>query len=82
MMLDAIIGHFVSLFGILAGGVAAVFVPWILRIAAGIDAVVGMVVSGFSRGSIGRRKQESRSVGAGVDSLADRLMKAKPEPAH
>ena len=69
MILDAIIGLFGSLFGLLVEGAAAVFVPLINLIAAGIEAVVGIVVSGFSLGRIERKKGESKSPASVVGGI-------------
>ena len=56
MILDAIIGLFGSLFAALFEGLAAAIVPLINLIAAGIEAVVGLFVSGFSLGRVQRKK--------------------------
>ena len=61
MILDAIIGLFASLFGFIAEGVAMAFVPLINLIAAGIEAVIGIFVSGFSLGRIERPTSYSPS---------------------
>lgn len=61
MILDAIIGLFVSLFGALAAGAAAVFVPLVNVCAVVVEAVVGIFVSGFSLGRIGRSKGDGKS---------------------
>ena len=61
MILDAIIALFASLFGFIAEGVGMAFVPLINLIAAGIETVIGIFVSGFSLGRIERRKGEPKS---------------------
>lgn len=61
MILDAIIGLFAALFGSITEGVAMALVPLINLIAAGIEAVIGVFVSGFSLGRIERRKGERKS---------------------
>lgn len=47
MILDAIIGLFVAIFESLTIGISAVFVPLFNLVAAGIELVVGLFVSGF-----------------------------------
>jgi len=69
MILDVIIGFFVSLFGSLAEGVAIAFVPLINLIAVGIEAVVGIFVSGFSLGRIERKKAGSRSTASAIGGV-------------
>jgi hypothetical protein len=70
VILDAIIGLFVSAFGLLAEGLAFVFGPLLNLIAAGAEAIIGLFVSGFSVGRIQRKKRETKSaasiVGAAV----------------
>lgn len=61
MILDAIIGLFVSLFEVLIGGAAIVFVPVINLILAGVEALVSLFVSGFTLGRIERKKGKKRS---------------------
>jgi uncharacterized membrane protein len=64
MILDAIIGLFAPLFGFIVEGVAMAFVPLINLIAAGIEAVVGIFVSGFRLGRIERKKGERKPASA------------------
>jgi hypothetical protein len=66
MILDAIIGLFGSLFSFLVGGIAATFVPLINLIAAGIEAVVGIFVSGFNLGRVQRKKRDQATTGSAV----------------
>ena len=61
MILDAIIGLFVSLLTPLAEGVMIVFVPLVNLIASGIEAVVGVFVSGFSVGRIERKEHQQQT---------------------
>ncbi len=56
MILDSIIGFFASVLGFLGAGIAMAFVPLINLIAAGIEAVAGIFVTGFSLRRIERRK--------------------------
>lgn len=74
MILDAIIGLFASLFGFLADGVAMAFVPLINLIAAGIEAVIGIFVSGFSLGRIERKKGEPKSKASAIGGLVTLLV--------
>ena len=74
MILDAIIGLFGSLFGFLAEGVAMAFVPLINLIAAGIEAVIGIFVSGFSLGRIERKKGGSQSKASVIGGIVTLLM--------
>lgn len=74
MILDAIIGLFVSLFGFLAAGVAMAFVPLINLLAAGIEAVVGIFVSGFSLGRIERKKRDSKSPASAIGGIVTLLL--------
>ncbi len=74
MILDAIIGLFASLFGFLAEGVAIVFVPLINLIAAGIEAVVGIFVSGFRLGRIERKKRKPQSTASAVGGVLTLLI--------
>ena len=74
MILDAIIGLFASLFGFIAEGVAMAFVPLINLIAAGIEAVIGIFVSGFSLGRIERKKGERKSTASAVGGIMTLLI--------
>ncbi len=74
MILDAIIGLFASLFGFIAEGVAVAFVPLINLIVAGIEAVIGIFVSGFSLGRIERKRGERRSTASAVGSIMTLLI--------
>ena len=74
MILDAIIGLFASLFGFLAEGVAMAFVPLINLIAAGIEAVIGIFVSGFSLGRIERGKGDSKSSASAIGGIVTLLI--------
>jgi len=74
MILDAIIGLFASLFGFIAEGVAMAFVPLINLIAAGIEAVIGIFVSGFSLGRIERKKSERKSTASAVGGIMTLLI--------
>ena len=74
MILDAIIGLFASLFGFIAEGVAMAFVPLINLIAAGIEAVIGIFVSGFSLGRIERKRGERRSTASAVGGIMTLLI--------
>jgi len=69
MILDAIIALFVSLFGTIAAGVSFVFVPLINLLAACIEAVVRIFVSGFSLGRIERKERKSKSRASTVGSV-------------
>ena len=60
MILDAIIALFGSLFAAVGGGIAAVFVPLINGIAAGVEALVRIFVSGFSLGRVERNKGKQK----------------------
>jgi len=74
MILDAIIGLFASLFGFIAEGVAMVFVLLINLIAAGIEAVIGIFVSGFSLGRIERKKGNRKSTASAVGGVMTLLV--------
>ena len=74
MILDAIIGLFAPLFALLAEGAAIVFVPIINLIVAGIEAVVGIFVSGFTLGRIERKKGDSRSTVSAIAGVVMLLM--------
>jgi hypothetical protein len=69
MILDAIIGLFGSLFGLLVECIAAAFVPLVNLIAAGIEAVVGILVSGFSLGRVQRKKRDRATTGSAVGGI-------------
>lgn len=69
MILDAIIGLFVSLFGFLAEGLAMVFVPLLNLIAAGLEAVIGIFVSGFSLGRMERKKGAVKSRASAIGGI-------------
>ena len=69
MILDAIIALFASLFGVVAEGVSLAFVPLINLVAAGIEAVIGIFVSGFSLGRIERNKGEARSKASKIGGI-------------
>lgn len=68
MILDAIVGLLGSIFGLLFEGIAAVFVPIINGIAAGIEAMVGVFVSGFRLGRV-ERKERDRKTGSAVGGI-------------
>ena len=74
MILDAIIALFASLFGVLAEGIAMAFVPLINLIAAGIEAVIGIFVSGFRLGRIEGRKGESKSITSTIGGIVALLV--------
>ena len=69
MILDAIIGLFASLFGFIVDGVAMAFAPFINLIAAGIEAVMSVFVSGFSLGRIERKKGQRKSTASAVGGM-------------
>ncbi|MDF1862448.1 MAG: hypothetical protein P1U87_19680 [Verrucomicrobiales bacterium] len=69
MILDAIIGLFVSLFGFLAEGLAMAFVPLLNLIAACLEAVIGIFVSGFSLGRIERKKGAAKSRASAIGGV-------------
>lgn len=60
MILDAIIGLFALVFGLIAGAVSVVCVPLINLIALCIELVVGVFVSGYSLGRLERKKAGSK----------------------
>jgi len=60
MILDAIIGLFVSLFEGLVTGVSFVFVPVINLLVAGVEALIGIFISGFHLGRLKKRKRKNR----------------------
>ena len=74
MILDAIIGFFASLFGFLAEGAATASVPIINAMAAGIEAVIGIFVSGFSLGRLERKKNESKSISSAIGGIVTLLI--------
>lgn len=61
MILDAFIALFVSIWGALVEGVVMTFVPLINCIAAGVEAVIGLFVTGFGLGRIERKRDPSKS---------------------
>lgn len=74
MILDAIIGLLASLFGFIADGVGMALVPLINLIAAGIEAAMGVLVSGFSLGRIERKKGERKSAASAVGGIMTPLI--------
>ena len=60
MILDAIIALFGSIIGSLLQGVTLVFAPLINALLAGVEALVGLVVDGFSIGRVRRKKTNSK----------------------
>lgn len=70
MILDAIIALFGSIFGFVVDGLAAAFVPLFNLIAAGIEAVVALFVSGFSLGRIQRKQRDGATKGSAIGGLA------------
>jgi len=76
VILDAIIGLFVSLFSLVAQTTAIVFVPLINLIAAAIEALIGLFVSGFSLGRIERKKNAAKSPASVIGSLLPFLILA------
>lgn len=74
MILDAIIALFVSLFGVLVEGVSMAFVPIINLIAAGIEAVIGIFVSGFSLGRIERKRDQPKSKASAIGGILTLLV--------
>jgi len=68
MILDAIISLFGSLIP-LAEGIVALFVPLINLMAAGIEAVVGVFVSGFSFGRIERKKHQQQAASSRLGAV-------------
>ncbi|MBK1829859.1 hypothetical protein JIN77_03925 [Verrucomicrobiaceae bacterium R5-34] len=74
MILDAIIGLFIALASALAASVAVIFVPLINLAALGVEAVIGLFVSGFSLGRIRRDKDEAKSTGSVILSIVTLLL--------
>lgn len=74
MILDAIISLFVSLFGFLMEGVSLVFVSLINLILAGIEAVVGIFVSGFNLKRFERKKHDSKSRASAIGGILTPLL--------
>lgn len=74
MILDAIVGLFASLFGFITEGAAMAFAPLINLIAAGIEAVIGIFVSGFSLGRIERNRGERKSAASAVGGVVTLLV--------
>lgn len=70
MILDAIIGLFVSIVSALSEGLAIAFVPLVNGIAAALEAVIGLFVTGFSLGRIKRNNGEPKSKASAVGSIA------------
>ncbi|MEM8954850.1 MAG: hypothetical protein AAGD22_11920 [Verrucomicrobiota bacterium] len=60
MILDAIIALFGSIIGSIMQGATVVFAPLINAMLAVVEALVGLVVDGFSIGRVGKKKRESR----------------------
>lgn len=60
MILDAIIALFGSIIGSLLQGVTLVFAPLINAVLAALEALIGLVVDGFSIGRVGKKKSESK----------------------
>lgn len=69
MILDAIIAIFVSLYGLLLGALGLVFIPIANLVAAFIELIVGIFVSGFELGRMKKREQSRGSTIASVLSL-------------
>ena len=69
MILDSIIGLFMSLFGFFAERIAMVFVPLINWIAAGIESLAGIFFTGYSLGRIVRKKEESKSTTSAIAGI-------------
>lgn len=69
MILDAIIGLFASVFGFLIEGVAMVVFPLVNLVAAALEFVVGIFVSGFSMGRLERKKGKASAIGGVVTLL-------------
>ena len=76
MILDSIIGLFVSLFSFLFEGAVVVFVPVLNLIAAGIELVIGLFVSGFSLGRIKRKKGQKKSAASMIGGVMTLLLLA------
>jgi len=72
MILDDIIAALVGIFQALFEGVAIMIEPLVNLIAAGIEAVVGLFVSGFELGRMKRKKPRSR--GSTITGLLTLLM--------
>lgn len=66
MILDAIIGLLVAIFEAIASSVAAAFLPLMNLLAAGIEAVVCLFVSGFRLGRLTVKKRENARVSPAV----------------
>lgn len=65
MILDGIIGFFGSLIGVLAEGAAGLGAAIINAVASGVEAVVGLFVTGFKLGRVGWRKRAEAVEGQG-----------------
>lgn len=76
MILDAIIGLFASLFGFLAEGIVTASMLLINLVAICLEMVVGIFVSGFSLGRVGRKKRESQSKASQVGGILTLLLVA------
>ena len=63
MILDAIIGLCASLFESLITGISFVFVPVVNLLAAGVEAIVGIFVSGFHLGRLKKQKRKTEVEG-------------------
>jgi hypothetical protein len=74
MILDTIIGLFLSLFVFFAEKIVMVIVPFVNLITAGIEAVIGIFISGFSLGRIERKKGESKPAASAVGGIATSLI--------
>lgn len=59
MIVDAIIGLFVSLIEGLITGLSLAFVPVVNLLAAGVEAIIGIFISGFHLGRLKRRDRKS-----------------------
>jgi hypothetical protein len=66
MILDAIIGLFTLIFDVVVQSVASVTFPIVNLIAAGIEAVVGLFISGFRLGRMERRERKQHSRADGI----------------
>ncbi len=69
MILDAIVALFVSIFGFIAESATFVLVPVVNLMAAGIEAIIGIFVSGFSLGRMERKKRATKSPAAAIGGL-------------
>lgn len=69
MILDAIMGFLVSLFGFFAERVAMVFLPLINWIAVGIEPLAVIFFTGCSLGRIARKKGDSKSTTSAIASI-------------